>query len=150
MTDTSVTNIEITDELQRFIETLTYALTESVEFYTAAGNASNALVNRKIFNRVAIARNAVLANLQTYLNDSPTHYAFGSALQKVYPDMFAGLIKNADPSLMVVVQKHEAKLQNILQEVLAATFDTAWHLKLVDLFPQANGDQVPFIIEKAS
>jgi len=146
----SETDLEITEELNRFIEALTYALTESVEFYTAAGNASNSVVNRKIFNRVAFARTAVLANLQAHPSDNLTAYAFGSALQKVYPDMFIGLIKSEDPSLMVLVQKHEANLQSVLHEVLAATLNTEWHLKLVDLFPQANGDQVPFILEHAS
>ena len=133
--------------INKCIEALAYALTESVEFYTAASGATNAVVNRKIFNCVAIARTAVLASLQAYPERKATAYAFGSALQKVYPDMFCGLIKSADPSLVVLVHKHEAKLQNILQDVLLATTGTDWHWKLVDLFPQANGDHMPFLLD---
>lgn len=135
-----------------FITQLTSALDSSVNFYTAAAESTKLKSNAAIFRRIATARTTIITHLQPFTyhdHREPAFYAFGSVLQKVYPDMFFELDETCDPALVAITQHTESELGELLKNTLAQIQSPLLRALLVDLFPELNGSHAVYIFEHA-
>ncbi len=135
------------------IAQLCNALDSSASFYTEAQSAAHTPTNAAIFGRIAKARSTIINHLHPFtLHDysTPRFYAFGSALQKVYPDMFLGLEHRSDPALVAISQQTENELCDLLKDTLNNVQSPSLHDLLLDLFPELNGTHPLCILEQVS
>lgn len=130
------------------IQKLNNALNGSIDFYSAAASMATADINQATFHRIAVARKAILTYLRS---DDPEkrfeNYSFGSAMHKVYSDMFVGLLVKADPLLVREAKAHEAQLHHDLEDVLEHIHSPELVTLLLDVFPQLNGRHTQFFLE---
>lgn len=121
--------------LKKLIETLN----DAVAFYQAAATQCESYEHQNIFRRMAGARVAATHYLEPFLQDTRENvHAFGSVLQKMYPEMVAGLNSDNDRDLVEKSREveeitHKAMCQ-ALQNVQSETAKSV----LIDVYPKIN------------
>lgn len=155
-TQTNVTGADTTSpsdttrQDRALIVPLNTALNKSILFYSNAAQTAHSGQNRNLFARIAKSRRGIVAGLQPLADTPPQKgYTFGSALQKMYPDMILALQPQADPNLVRQAYQLEEEILHRLQNAMESLQCPTLKAVLIDIFPQANGEQVLYPLEYA-
>lgn len=121
------------------LEAVIETLQSGVEFYEAAAVNSNKTQHQRIFERMALTRTAAINYLKPFLQTREEGvHAFGSVLQKMYPEMLSGLDPEDDRIWVEKSAEMEKQTHDVMCQALQQLQSETVKSVLIDVYPQIN------------
>ncbi len=121
--------------LKKLIDTLN----DGIAFYEAAAMHCESVEHQNIFRRMASARGAAIHYLEPFLQEKAENvHAFGSVLQKMYPEMLAGLSSENDRDLVQKSREVEEVTHKAMYQALQGVQSETAKSVLIDVYPKIN------------
>ncbi len=121
------------------LEAVIKTLQSGVEFYETAAVNSSRTQHQRIFERMALTRTAAINYLKPFLQTREEGiHAFGSVLQKMYPEMLAGLDPEDDRLWVEKSAEMEKETHSAMCKALRQIQSETVKSVLIDVYPQIN------------
>lgn len=120
-------------------------LSSSRDFYSRASTEAESSKHAEIFKRMQSSHTFAIDYLSglmaaTQADKNPIH-AFGSVLNKIYPDILFGLDQRFDKLLIEMAKNLEQDTFNLMSETVTGLNSRLFRDVLLDLYPSLNGQQ---------
>ena len=127
------------------LQTLLEQLDEGISLYRNAAEHAVHSEHRAIFARMLRSREFARDYLAPFTDKMSSAYqrghAFGSVLNKMYPDILFGLDRHFDDDLIDKALHLELATFNAMRDAVNCIESSILKSVLIDLYPQINGDQ---------